>query len=174
MHRIGISLTAAAMLFLGACVHATNGEPRGKIAVDAALTVTKDASGGFEFRYDAPFADEKGNFDFKQKGAAYKIVNLTFTIADGSVAGLKFRPTGADAIWIVDKRNVGPDGSPTGPYRGKQFSDFRVSADGLQLSLTDLNNDGVLYRYGLRFDLGGALVIDDPDVGNSGGSGGHN
>ncbi len=141
------------------------------IAVDAKLTITRDGSGAFDFKYDAPFADSDGNFDFS-KGAAYgKVVALSFTIRDDSGLGLKFKPEGAEAIWIVDKKNVGPDGSPQGPYRGNEFRGFVVSSDGRTLSLVNQNEDGVLYRYGLRFDMGSETVVDDPDANN--GSGGH-
>jgi hypothetical protein len=172
MFRIASILIGAALLVAG-CARVAEPKSQGEIAVAAVLTVTEDAAGGYKFAYSAPYFDESGNFDFSQKGALYNRVTLTFTIADGSVAGLKFKPDARDAMWIVDKKNVDPaTGSPRGPYEGRQFHSFAVSADGLTLSVIDENNDGVLYRYGLRFDLGGATVIDDPD-GQNGGSGGH-
>jgi len=171
MIRIASILTGGVALLAAGCVHETT--QRGDIAVKADVVVTEDGAGGYDFAYNAPYFDGKGNFDFSQKGALGNRVTLSFTIADGSVAGLKFKPNGADAMWIVDKKDVDPStGSPRGPYEGRQFHSFAVSADGQTLTVVDENNDGVLYRYGLRFDLGGVTVIDDPD-GQNGGSGGH-
>ena len=166
------ALALGGIIASAACQHGYTPGNLKEIAVDAKLTITKDSSGAFDFKYDAPFADADGNFDFS-KGEPYgKFVNLSFTISDDSGLGLKFKPEGRDAIWIVDKKNVGPDGSPQGPFRGTQFRDFRVSADGKTLSLTDQNDDGVLYQYGLRFDMGAVTVVDDPEV-NNGSGGGH-
>lgn len=169
MRKILAMLVGGAALAAAACeVIKEDPPPPASLAVAAALTVTEDGAGGYSFRYDAPFADEKGNFDFTQGEAYGKIIVVTFTIADGSVPGLKFKPEGEDAIWIADKKNVGADGSPTGPYRGEVFHDFKVSADGRSLTVTSDNDDRTLYRYGLRFDLDGQTVIDDPDWGNDG------
>lgn len=160
--KLGRVPLAAALFLAAGCIHEQ--EPRGEIAVATEVVIAEDGAGGYKFAYSGQFFDQKGNFDFSQKGALYNRVNLSFTIADGSVSGLKFKPSGADAMWIVDKKNVDPaTGSPRGPYEGRQFHSFAVSADGLTLTLVDENDDGVLYRYGLRFDLGGATVIDDPD-----------
>jgi hypothetical protein len=167
-------LVGAAALISASCEHYKDTTPRGETALETDLTVTEDGSGGYKFAYSGQFFDEKGNFDFSRTGAAGKVVRLTFNLSDASVAGLKFKSEARDAMWIVDKKNVDPaTGSPRGPYQGRQFHSFAVSDDGLSLSVTDENNDGVLYRYGLRFDLGGATVIDDPDGQNAGG-GGHN
>jgi len=174
MHKIsGIVIAAASGVLLTGCVH--DGKPHGPmesptVNVPAQLAVTGDRASGFDFHYSAPFADEHGNFDFSQKGADGNIIKLSFTL-DGSVPGLRFKPDGREAMWIVEKENVGKDGSPTGPYRGQQFLDFKVSDDGLTLEVTDLNDDGVLYRYGLRFDLDGETVVHDPDAQNGGGFG---
>jgi hypothetical protein len=173
MFRIASLLIGGAALLVAGCTHVSEPKSQGEVAVAATLKVTEDGAGGYKFAYSAPYFDEKGNFDFSKKGADGNVVRLTFTIADGSVSGLKFKADARDAMWIVDKKNVDPaTGSPRGPYEGRQFHSFAVSADGLTLSVVDENNDGVLYRYGLRFDLGGATVIDDPD-GQNGGSGGH-
>ncbi len=138
---------------------------RNEIAVNADVTVTNGADGNYAFEYKAPYADAEGNFDFSVREIGDSAVNLTFTIAEGSADGIKFMPEGADAIWIVEKAKV-DNGSPTERYVGEQFHDFVVSGDGRQLSLTDDNNDGVLYRYALRFDLNGETVVHDPDTQN--------
>ncbi len=171
MRKYTYVLVAATAFFLAACEHyGATGADRNTVPVNAAVTIAEDGSGGYVFSYKAPFADEQGNFDFSQKGAAFNTIKLTFTIADGSVPGIAFQPAATDAIWIVEKANVdATTGSPRGPYRGNVFSDFQLSADGRSLTVTNQNDDGVRYRYGLRFDLNGKLVIDDPDMGNGGG-----
>jgi hypothetical protein len=174
VNRRFLALCLGSSLALIGCQHPYLDTKSGTIEVDAKLTITQSSEGAFEFRYQAPFADAGGNFDFSKGEPLGKIVNLSFTIADDSGVGLKFKPEGRDAIWIVDKKNVGPDGSPEGPYRGTQFQDFAVSPDGKTLTLVDLNNDGVRYQYGLRFDLGDKTVVDDPEVNNGHGSGGGN
>lgn len=163
------ALISAAAAFLAACAHDVTPEARKTVPVNAAVTITEAGAGGYSFSYKAPFFDEKGNFDFSQQGAVYNTIRLTFTIAGGSVPGIKFKPDATDAIWIVEKVNVDEaTGSPRGPYRGNQFFDFTVSPDGQSLTLIDQNDDGVLYRYGLRFELNGKTVIDDPDGQNGG------
>lgn len=167
-----VGLTAA-----GACEHRGYGQSKGSKDIDVAakLTITRDAAGAYDFKYDSPFADAQGNFDFSKGDAYGKVVKLSFAIADDGGLGLKFKRDARDAMWIVDKKNVGADGSPQGPFRGQQWFDFRVSDDGRTLFVTDQNDDGVLYRYGLRFDLGSQTVVDDPDANNgSGGHGGNN
>jgi hypothetical protein len=150
------------------CVHEDKSvASRGTVKATADVTISQGEDGKYAFRYSGPFADEKGNFDFSQEGAEGNTIELTFAIADGSLSGIRFRSDPRDAIWIVEKSKVDPKtGSPAGPYRGDQFFDFRVSEDGGKLMLTDRNDDGVLYRYGLRFDRGDALVFDDPDAQN--------
>ena len=168
MNRLFYAVVASVLM--AGCGHMSGnyGDAKAQeIDVAAQLTVSGDAKSGFEFQYNAPFADEHGNFDFSQEGAKGNVIKLSFSL-DGSMPGLRFRQDARDAMWIVEKEKVGPDGSPTGPYRGKQFVDFEVSEDGRRLQVTDLNNDGVLYRYGLRFDLDGKIVADDPDTQNGG------
>lgn len=169
-----ILVTGAAML-IASCGHLStngadvNGGTRKILPVEAQVSITEDGAGGYAFSYKAPFADEKGNFDFSKNDAAFNIIRLTFVIDASSAPGIRFKADATDAIWIVEKANVdAATGSPRGPYRGEQFSDFQVSADGTSLSVTDRNDDGVLYRYGLRFDLDGKTVIDDPDAQNGG------
>ncbi len=174
--RFLLAAAAVCLAILTGCEQGYVKPDSKEITVPAKLTITRDSAGAYDFKYDAPFADAEGNFDFSKDGAAGNAIRWSFVIVDDQGLGLKFKPQGADAIWIVDKKNVGKDGSPEGPYRGSQFQDFNVSEDGKVLSLTNLNNDGVLYRYGLRFDLGDETVVDDPDAqnGHSSGSGGNN
>lgn len=172
MRNFAFALTAVSAVFLISCQHdGSSGPARTTVPVSAAVTIVDDGAGGYAFSYKAPFADEKGNFDFSQKGAVFNTIKLTFTIADGSVEGIKFKPDATDAMWIVEKVNVDETtGSPRGPYQGKKFLDFTLSDDGRSLTVTDQNDDGVTYRYGLRFDLNGKAVIDDPDVQNGRGN----
>jgi hypothetical protein len=125
------------------------------------------------FKYDAPFADADGNFNFAEGEAAKASAKLTFTITDDGGLGLRFRRDGRDAIWIVEKAQLANSGStsPLGPYEGKQFRDLSTAADGKTLTLFNENSDGLLYRYALRFDMGSEVVAHDPDMSN--GMGGH-
>lgn len=162
-------------LAVASCSHVGYGtKSRERLEVPAKLSVAEVSPGVYDFKYDAPFSNADGDFDFSKGDALGKIINLSFTIADDQGLGLKFKSEATDAIWIVDKKFVGPDGSPEGPFRGTQFRDFKVSDDGRTLSLTNLNSDGVLYRYGLRFDRGPETVIDDPDQQNGTHTGGNN
>lgn len=173
-HALKLIAAAALIAAAGACDLKAAGPGPAPVTIDveAKLKITQDGRGAYDFTYDSPYSDADGNFDFSVGEAAKASVRLTFRLADDSGLGIKFKPNGTDAIWIVDKKNVGPDGSPQGPYEGRQFRDFKVSEDGLSLSLFNRNDDGVLYRYGLRFDRGEETVIDDPD--NQNGSGGNN
>jgi hypothetical protein len=170
MRKFAYIFAAAAGLCLTACEHyGDTKEARKTVPVAAAVTIAEDGAGGYVFSYQSPFADEKGNFDLSRPGALFNTVKLTFTIADGSVPGVTFKADAADAMWIVEKVNVDKaTGSPRGPYRGNQFYDFQVSTDGRQLTVTNTNDDGILYRYGLRFDLDGKTIVDDPDSQNGG------
>lgn len=165
MRKSSILLAGLAMFAAAGCVHEDKSvAPRETVQVTAEVTISQGVDGKYAFRYSGPFFAENGDFDFSQKGAQGAMIELTFAIADGSLAETKFRQDPHDAIWIVEKAKVDPEtGSPAGPYRGDQFFDFRVSEDGRELKLIDRNNDGVLYRYGLRFDRGDTLVINDPD-----------
>lgn len=167
-----LALTSA-LVFLGACActpKPAGTGPRGEVPVDAAVLISSDGAGGYTFKYSAPFADADGNFDFRDPKVGDSAVTLTFRIEGGSVGGIRFKPEGRDAMWIADKRQTGED-SPKGPYQGRQFSGFSVGADGQTLTVQNLNNDGLVYRYALRFDLNGETVQHDPDVKNGEGGG---
>jgi hypothetical protein len=173
MNRWNLACAAGAALLAGCAAYQ---QPQAKasdetLPVNVALTVAPSGDGTYQFRYEGPFFDERGNFDFSKPGALYQTIEITFTLSENSPPELRFKPTAEDAMWIVDKRFVGPDGSPAGPYRGDVFYGFALSEDGRSLRVIDRNDDGVLYRYGLRFDLGAETVIDDPDGQNGGGHG---
>lgn len=170
MRKFAFVFAAAAGLLLTACEHyGDTKESRKAIPVNAFVTIAENSEGDYSFSYQAPFFKENGDFDFSQEGAKGNTVVLTFTIADGSVPGIGFNADATDALWIVDKKDVDKvTGSPSGPYRGNQFFKFAVSEDRQSLTVTDQNDDGVLYRYGLRLNIGGEPVIDDPDGQNGG------
>lgn len=160
-------LIGAATISLSACQHISPApKSDDAVKVTATVTVSKDAA-GYAFAYKALFADEDGNFDFTQKGAIYRPIAITFTIAEGSPSGLKFTADSSGAVWIADKREIDNEtGSPEGPYRGQQFKIGQVSADGQSFVVENQNNDGLTYRYALRFDLNGETIVHDPDVNN--------
>ena len=168
------SLALVASLVLAGCgnVEKKSAAADRVLKVEARVQISQDDAGAYDFKYDSPYSDADGNLDFSVGEAAKNSIQLTFKIVDDSGLELKFKPEGSDAIWIVDKKFVGPDGSPEGPYRGNQFRDFKTSEDGRSLTLFNVNNDGILYRYGLRFDRGSETVVDDPDAQNGTGGGG--
>ncbi len=174
---LGLFASGAAAALAGCSHFESKAAPteRAVIPVDADLTISRDAAGNLKFKYNAPFSDEDGNFDFTKGEAEKASVILSFTIADDSGLGLLFRRDGRDAIWIVEKTLLAYTGatSPQGPYDGKQFRDFKISADGKTLTLFDENSDGILYRYALRFNMGSEVVAHDPDVSNGGHGGGN-
>lgn len=145
---------------------------REQITADVAVKITPDSRGGYAFCYTGPYTKANGDCDCS-KGEARKCeVKLDFAIADGSVNGIKFKPNGDEAFWIVDKASVGPKDCPVGPYKGAQFKSITTVAGGKRLHVIDTNDDGKLYRYMLRFDLNGETIVDDPEIGNGDGGGG--
>lgn len=163
---------AGAALMIAACAQNEPSAADGTITADIGVRIVADGSGGYEFAYSGEYSDARGNLDFSKGAADVNAVLIAFSI-DDAPPGLRFMPEGPDAIWIVEKENVGPDGSPEGPFKGEQFSRFAVDEDGRRLQVYDRNDDEKLYRYGLRFDLAGETIVDDPDMQNGGG-GGHN
>ncbi|MEZ5894926.1 MAG: hypothetical protein R3C40_06315 [Parvularculaceae bacterium] len=143
-------------------------ESRPQLLVDISVKITSDAKGGYAFHYAGDFCKPNGDLDFSGGDARKKAIRIVFSIADGSLAGVKFQAKGDNAFWIAEKCKTGPDGCPQGPYCGDQFTGVTTLAKGAKLQLIDKNDDGKLYRYMLRFDLNGALVIHDPDNQNGG------
>lgn len=121
------------------------------------------------FRFTpSQFSDEQGNFSFKEITTPGDIVRLEFNIPDNAPPGLRFRADARDAMWIAPKKEVG-EGSPREPYPVglSEFFNFRISRDGKRLTVLNRNDDGVDYRYNLRFDFGGDTIVQlDPDIGN--------
>ena len=161
---------SAAMIATGACAQVdkpTNGKPGEPTSAAAGVTVAADREGGFKFSYAGRYVDEEGNFDFSEGEVSKGPVMIRFSLVDAP-AGLTFKREGADAVWIVEKKEVGEE-SPKGPYQGEQFSRFQTSKNGRVLTIYNKNDDGVTYRYGLRFSLAGKTIMHDPDVKNGGG-----
>ena len=173
MTLIQRSIAAFSILGLAACACTGHGAVSdhnpGAATADVGVTVTPDGPGKYSFKYAGRFADADGNFDFSQEGAKGNVIAIEISI-DSAPPGLKFKSQGSDAMWIVEKKSVG-DGSPRGAYKGEQFRQFSTSEDGRTLRVTDLNDDGVLYRYALRFDLNGETIQHDPDAQNGQGGG---
>ncbi|MEM9014642.1 MAG: hypothetical protein AAGB02_06005 [Pseudomonadota bacterium] len=148
----------------------THGEDKMPPATELTVGVSVMEVGGgeFAFKYSGEYFEENGDFDFSEGPVSKGPVEITFVI-DEAPDGVVFRSPGADAIWIDFLQNVGPEGSPKGPYRGDQFRDFRTIEGGKALRVFDVNNDGEFYRYGLRFDRRGELIMHDPTGHNGGG-----
>ena len=187
---------AAALLALAGCCHvggasqapyggATKKIPPERTIVDAqnTLDVTEDAtfaiedSRRFKFDFSGSFSNASGDLDFTQTEDK---VLITFVIDDSAPEGLTFKRNGRDAMWIEPKADlikayqaeygeqIPDDISPRRPYPSRldQFTNFKVSKDGKTLTVLNQNDDGVLYRYNLRFDYKGKTVQLDPDMGN--------
>jgi hypothetical protein len=155
-----------AALVAGCCT-VTETKDMSAIVADVGVRVTGDGAGGYDFAYSGKYSDAEGNIDLTQGDAYGRAVEIRFAIDVGSAPGIRFKPDGRDAMWIARKDEVG-DGSPQGPYRGDQFTDFMTAGDGLSLRVLDRNDDVTVYRYALRFDLNGETVADDPDIRNDG------
>ena len=95
-----------------------------------------------------------------------EIVKLQFRlVVEESVAGIRFLDQ-REAMYIDLARNLKPNESPTKPYEGRVFLDFNTSRNAEMFEVIDLNNDGQVYRYSLRFKLGSDFVVDDPETDN--------
>ncbi len=177
------------LIALSACCHVgTKPAPSvGEIDAPTSVNVTQNPDGSFNFEYEGSFADSAGNFDLSKPPALGNRVVLEFTIDGDSAPGLTFEPEGRDAIFIaLEERTrykdeagevqpraqryqgptVGYGQSPQEPYQGDQFFDFNVTNNGRTLRVTDRNDDGLTYRYSLRFRLDGESVVHDPRIRN--------
>ena len=162
----------ASVVLIAGCEHYIHGDKPTTnekiIDVPVNVSIERDASGDFKFRYAASdFSDEEGNLDFTGVSAKGTQVKIHFVIGPGSPEGLTFKREGRDAMWIIEKAQLkDPNDSPPAPYQGEQFYDFETSRDGKRLMVMNQNNDGILYRYNLRFDFEGGTVVHDPDAEN--------
>jgi|GEM_PF-3492321 len=138
--------------------------------------VKPNGKGGFDFTYTGRYFDPDGNWNFTRGDAQERHVLMQFHLSDSVPAGLKFISPGEDAMYIVKKSSLErKTDSPTRSFdpqenvdkKGRpEFSDFKTSEDGRTLTVLNLNNDGAVYRYNLRFRLGDDLVVHDPDGDN--------
>ncbi len=136
------------------------------LPVASSVSIAKLDEGGYDFTYSGEYSDADGDFDFTKVD---RPVLVEFTIAPGSLEGLKFKSRGEDALWIAEKAGLAEGASPEGPYRGAEFASFATEADGMRMRVLNRNDDGKLYRYALRFELNGETIADDPDWQNGGG-----
>jgi hypothetical protein len=141
-------------------------QTRSIVDVDVALKVTRNGADDFDFQYTGDYFDAAGNFDFTAGEVLGKSVRIHFAITADSAAGARFQPTGDETFWIIEKSVVGAAGCPGAPYQGSQFQDLATGPDRLHLDVLDINNDGLQYRYALRFDVDGQTVLHDPDGSN--------
>lgn len=172
---LATALVAAA--FLSGCAHYQAGGvlPTASDS-DADLQAPSDvvvrrAGDEFTFAYSGPLTRPNGDIDLTGDLTRGQIVELKFDISSAP-AGFVFRRDPRDAIFIDFAQNVPPGGSPRDNYAGRQFTNFRLSRDRRTLFVTNLNNDGETYAYGLRFEYQGQLVMDDPKIRNHGLGGG--
>ena len=192
--NIRIASITAAFILAASCEHynATGTHSkidRNEVTTNVGVTIKQNSTGEFTYSYDGDFVDQEGNFDFTQKGAQGNAIIINFQI-NSAPTDMRFRPVGTDAIWIAPAALLAEGASPTAAYDPRltasannefqesnedqgsrdQFSGFSVSSDGKRLTLTDENNDNTEYRYGLRFDLRGELVMHDPHIKNGTGN----
>jgi len=142
---------------------------RGEITADVTVKITQTGEGEYKFEYSGQCAKPNGDLNFAEGGALKNTVKIVFAIAEGSVAGIRFKSNSkADGgpFWIVEKSKAGSDGCPQGPCKGDQYRVITTTTCGRQMHVINKNDDGKRYRYMLRFDLDGATVIDDPDSDN--------
>ncbi len=127
---------------------------------------TKTGKKSYEFAYAGDFVDKVGNIDLTVDGARKRAVRVRFEFDPSGAPGAKFLTPGDNAFWIAAHDELGADRCPKGPYKGNQFVGISTQGSGNSLSFTDKNDDGKVYRYALRFNIGGDTVIDDPEVRN--------
>lgn len=135
------------------------------------VRITRDGA-GYKFDHFGEHVARNGDIDLSADGPQSRPVRLEFTIADGSVPGIKFKSTGKNEYWIVERAKAGVKGEPTKFEGGDQFTHAATLDGGNRLQIINRNSDGKLYRYSLVFDLNGETVVDDPDQQNGGHTGG--
>lgn len=184
-----ISLGAIALLFAGCASVEPPAEPapepaapvvppapkeppaRQQSNVDATVNVSRNANGGFDFRYQGGDVTPKGNMDLTGGKLKGKDVLIKFCLDDASYNdGVRFLPKSKDdaAIWIALSEMLPPGESPRGPYQGDQFVGFSTIKNGRCTQVVDKNDDGLVYTYALRFRVPGEKdpVQHDPIIRN--------
>ena len=137
------------------------------------MLIQRDGA-GYKFDHFGKHVTRNGDIDLSVDGPKGRPVRLEFTIADGSVPGIRFKSVGKEAYWIIEKAKAGLSGEPVKFDGGDQFTHAATLDGGQRLQVLNQNNDGKLYRYSLVFDVEGETVVDDPDQQNGTHTGGNN
>lgn len=171
---------AAVGILLAGCTHTPPPAPppapapepvpsRGRIDADSTVTISRNSSGGFDFRYSGQDVDPKGNFNLTEGPGQGNEVLLRFCLADKDYeSGIRFMEPGKEAIWIELTEFLAPGASPDGPYQGEQFYGFATIMNARCAQVVDINDDGLIYTYALRFRVPGEKdpVPHDPIIRN--------
>ena len=181
-------LGASALAFVAGCSHTPPPEPpppppapepapdplpaRGQIEADSTINVSRNANGGFDFRYSGNDVDPKGNMNFEGERGRGNEVLIRICVDDQTYDdGIRFIPKSKDdaAMWIELSELLPPGASPVGPYEGDQFYAFATIKNGRCMQVVDKNDDGLVYTYALRFRVPGEKdpVQHDPVIRNS-------
>lgn len=181
-------LGASALVFVAGCSHSPPPEPpppppapepapdplpaRGQIEADSTINVSRNANGGFDFRYAGKYVDPKGNMNFYDDRGRGNEVLIRICVDDETYEdGIRFIPKSKDdaAMWIELSELLPPGASPVGPYEGDQFYAFATIKNGRCTQVVDKNDDGLVYTYALRFRVPGEKepVQHDPVIRNS-------
>jgi hypothetical protein len=166
-HEREASLSALAVALVAAGATAAIAASSRQFETEVEVLVTRDGA-GYKFDHFGDHVERNGDIDLSVDGPQGRPVRLEFTIADGSAPGIKFKPTGKEAFWIVEKAKAGVNGEPTKFEGGDQFTHAATLDGGQRLQVINVNSDGKRFRYSLVFDLNGETVVDDPDMGNGG------
>ena len=145
--------------------------PRGQIEADSTVNVSRNANGGFDFRYSGNDVDPKGNMQFDDNKGRGNEVLIKICVDDATYEnGIRFVQKSKDdaAMWIELSELLPPGASPTGPYDGDQFYAFATTQNGRCMQVVDKNDDGLVYTYALRFRVPGEKnpVQHDPVIRN--------
>ncbi len=147
-------------------------QPRGQIEADSTVNVSRNANGGFDFRYAGNDVDPKGNMDFSEGRGRGNEVLIRICLDDETYNdGVRFvkKSKGDAGIWIELSELLPPGASPKGPYEGDQFFAFATIKGGQCTQVVDKNDDGLVYTYALRVRVPGEKdpVQHDPVIRNS-------
>ena len=108
-------------------------------AVNATLTVTKDAKGVLQYAWSGSYVDSSGNFNLTTiKGP------IQLTISVSTALQISYCIPAAQTMWL----GKASAGKPTAPYTGTEFTAPAFPGTAASaLQWTDQNSDGLTYTY---------------------------